>query len=323
MAQSVWLGLPLAALGLALTHALTGGRWAKALVAEMDAAIAALPLALVLFLPLLFDLRALYPWAAPAGAHLPNHAYLNVPFFTLRDLVVFAIWLSVAGAVLRWRARGEEDALSRGAGPGLILLFLSASLLAIDWTMSLEPEWTSSVYALLAIADQLVFGLAFLIAARLIAGPTPEALPDLAKLLLGAVIFWAYLAFMQFLIVWESDLSRELPWYELRARGGWGVVAVLVIFGYFLIPFSALILRRVQRSRAAMLAITALLVGMHAVYGGWLVLPAAGGFAWPAPVLLLACSCLWGAAFLWLRANAEMVARRLGGRAVRARPHAE
>jgi hypothetical protein len=322
-AQTIWLGLPLAGLGLALTHALTGGRWEHALGGEIDAAIVAMPLALVLFLPLLFDLGVLYPWATPTGADLANHAYLNGPFFTLRGLVIFAVWLVLAATALRLRARGDAEPLSRAAGPGLILLFLSGSLIAIDWTMSLEPDWNSTIYGLLVLADQFVFGLAFLIAARLLAAPAPECLPDLAKLLLGAVIFWAYLAFMQFLIVWESDLSKELPWYQLRARGAWGAVAGLIVFGYFLIPFAALILRRVQRSGPAMLAVALLLLVMHAAYDWWLVLPAVGGFGWPAPVVLLGFTLLWIGAFTWLRDRAEPIGRMARGRQFPRRRHAE
>ena len=119
------------------------------------------------------------------------------------------------------------------------------------------------------------------------AGAGPAVLRDLGRLLLGTVVLWTYLDFMQLLIIWESDLASDAPWYIARSTGFWGGVALLVAAGHFLLPFALLLFRRLQGSRGVLLGITTLLLVMEGVRAWWLVLP-----TWPHGVTWIDVACM-------------------------------
>ncbi len=272
-----WLAWPLGSLALVLIHALTGGKWGWAIRPQLIAGIATLPLVLPFALPLLFVLPSLYPWAQPAiQPHLPNGFYLNLPFFAVRGIVYLIIWLGLAGAVL-WTLGRQPSPLRRIAPPGLILLALSFTFAAIDLTMSLDPAFKSSVYGMLAGTEAVLFALSIaVLGLTLTNGAEAGGREDLGKLLLALVILWAYLDFMQVLIVWQSDLPDEAAWYAPRISHGWQYVAGVVALLHFALPFFLLLWPGIQRSRRALRAVTAVLVVAEALRAWWLVLPAAG-----------------------------------------------
>jgi len=296
-ALTVWMGWPVGCMGLLLVHALTGGRWGYATRPQLVAGMITLPLLLLAIIPLLIQIPTLYPWAtSDVAAHLNNRFYLNLPFFIGRRILYVIVWLGLSALILRALHQDDSDAaLARIAPLGLILLAITVSFSAIDTTMSLDPQFASSVYGLIAIAQMGLFALSVsLLAAAVGLPPDESTMHSLGRLLLGLLVFWAYLDFMQLLIVWESDLAKESPWYVLRWRGGWGTVAGIVAAGHFLLPFFALIWPQVQRSRRAIAGITALLVLSEVVRGWWLVVPASGrGFS---PVDVLAMLGLLGIA---------------------------
>ena len=140
--------------------------------------------------------------------------------------------------------------------------------------MSLDPAYNSSIYGMVATVGAVLLAMALATMRAALAGPR-AALPDLGKIVLGMVALWAYLAFVQFLIVWESDLGREARWYAERSTGLWGVVAAVLAVGNMLVPLCALLVPRVRRSRAGMALLCAWLVLMEVLRSWWLVLPAA------------------------------------------------
>ncbi|MDB6088511.1 MAG: hypothetical protein JWN85_1295 [Gammaproteobacteria bacterium] len=276
-ALSAWLGWPLGCMGLLLVHALTGGRWGYALRLQLVAGMHTLVLLLPALIPWLLVMPALYPWARPeAPAHLANGFYLNLPFFAARGGVYLLIWFGLRFFILRALREDEPDAaLARIAPGGLILLAMTISFAAIDTTMSLDPQFNSSVYGLMAMVGMGLLALSVsLLAAAVGSPPDPETTATLGKLLLALVLLWAYLDFMQFLIVWQSDLATEAPWYLLRSCGGWGIAAALVALGHFLLPFLALIWTPVRRSPGGIGSVAALLVLTEVIRTWWLVIPA-------------------------------------------------
>jgi hypothetical protein len=272
-AFSVWLEWPLGSLALLLAHALTGGRWGIAIRPALLGGLATLPLLLPGLLPLAAMFHVLYPWARP-DAVIPNAFYLNVPFFAGRSLVYLIVWFGLAAAVLGALRGGR--ALARLAAPGLLLLAFTATFAAIDFVLSLSPEFNSSVWGMIAAAGA---GLLALSVATFASAATADraALADLQRLLLGLVVLWAYLDFMQFLIVWESDLAPESAWYVARSTHGWGLAVIVIAVGHFLLPAALLIMPAVRRSRRAIMAVAAWLVLMEIIHTAWLVLPAEGG----------------------------------------------
>lgn len=297
-AFAFWVGLPLGALMLLLAHDLTGGRWGRAARAPLRAAATTMPLLALCLLPILFALPQIYPWARPEeAADLKNLFYLNAPFFIGRALVFVALW-SVLALVAAWRAPAVPAPL---AVVGLILLALTATLAAFDWTMSIEPDWGSSVYGMMVISGHLLAALALATLAAVVTGSAAEAgrRMDLGSLLIAGILLWFYLSFMQFLIIWEEDLPKEIAWYIPRLAGGWGWVAVLGAFGQGALPFFALIWWPVKRSRLGLEAVCVLLLASHLLESWWLVLPGTrGGWTWFAPAATLAMGGLWSALFL-------------------------
>src|SRR6185503_1858440 len=175
-----------------------------------------------------------------AVAHDPvlqhKSAYLNIPFFLGRAVFYFAVWITVAWFLNRWSMEQDEAPsfsvgkrlhhLSRG---GLLLYSLTMTFAAIDWVMSLEPHWYSTIYGILIIGGQVLTAMAFVIpivVALAANSPraqifSPSVLHDLGNLLLGFIMLWAYFSFSQFLIIWAGNLPEETPWYLSRLRGGW------------------------------------------------------------------------------------------------------
>ena len=278
-----WSGWPLGSLALVLAHALTGGRWGDALRPGLLAGVATMPLLPLLILPVLLSLPTLYPWAR-AGADLPNAWYLNVPFFAVRGTLCLLVWLGLAWAVLAGRA--EQVAV-----PGLLLLAFTVTSAAIDLTMSLQPRFVSSIYGMLSGAGAAVLALA---AAILLGGGVARGeRNDVAKLLFALVLLWAYLNFMQVVIVWQNDLVEQVPWYKLRAHGGWGWVMAAVALGHAVVPMAVLLSARARRSTRALVGVAALLAAMAVLRAWWTVLPEAPG-THAILTLLAALACLAG-----------------------------
>jgi hypothetical protein len=329
-AWSFWIGLPLGALMLLMAHDLTGGRWGTATGAPLAAAAATLPLAAVLFIPILLGLGRLYPWARPEeAAHLANHFYLNVPFFVARTVVYFVLWCLLAWLAAR-RRPPEKVGGATAAAPSLIVLALTSTFAAFDWTMSLQPDWSSSIYGMLVIGGDLIGALSAATFAAIVTrrATTPGERTDLGSLLIAGILVWAYFAFMQFLIIWEEDLPKEITWYLPRIAGGWGGVAVAIALGQGLLPFLALIWWPVKRSRAGLASVCCLLLAAHLLECWWLVLPgsADGRFTWQVLAATLAIGGIWCALFGWRLETGRLLPIRLdrrhaGSTAAEARSH--
>ena len=275
-----WLGWPLGSMALLLIHALTGGRWGLAIRPQLACGVATLPMLLPAALPVLFVLQALYPWMrADVAAGLTNRFYLNVPFFCARCVAYLIIWLGLAVVVLyALRQKNPQPLLYRVAPPGLILLALTVTFAAIDFTLSMDPHFASSVYGILVACEAVLLALSFALlgVSSMRARIEPDSARVLGRLLLALLILWAYLDFMQILIVWNSDLPNEAAWYLPRLLGGWAALAILIAGVHFLLPFLALIWPQVQRSQTALRALAALLVVTEVPRAWWLVIPAAG-----------------------------------------------
>jgi hypothetical protein len=297
------LGLPLGSLGLLMLQHLSGGEWGMVARRVFEAATRTLPVVALMFLPVLLGLDELFLWARPDavqgdGILQAKAPYLNVQFFIVRAAIYFAIWLLCGVLLNRWSA--EQD---RGVGattaysvrfrsvsaPGILAYVLTMTFASVDWIMSLDPHWYSTIFGLLTVAGQALMALAFAIAVLAAIVPSgafgdvvrPRHFHDLGKLLLAFVMLWAYLSFSQFLIIWSGNLPEEIPWYLERMRGGWGVIALALVFGHFALPF-ALLLSRDLKHRARLLATVAIVViAMRLVDLIWLIAPTAGHHGFP------------------------------------------
>lgn len=307
-AFSYWLSLPLGALALLLIRNLTGGEWQAIAHAPLTAAAAIMPLFILAFLPILVGLHDLYPWTQSRPASLANRWYLNLDFFGIRAALYFLVWNFFAFWQLRRPAAAPRSQVLSGFG--LILLAVSVTWAAIDWIMSIEPEWFSSVFGMMIGSGEFVLALAFALVAivtfRGPDGPADDAfrrhLANLATILLAVDIFWAYTSFSQWLIIWEENLTSEIPWYLERLRPFWRSVVLAVVFLNLAVPLFALVWTPAKRRPSLVCNVcVALLIG-GVLQSWWLILPhfrGGTGLIWLAPATMIGLGGAWLWLFLW------------------------
>ena len=278
------VGWPLGSTALIYIHALTGGRWGWAIRPQLAFGTATLAVVVPAIIPVAVLAGRLYPWMHSEAANgLSNTWYLNPGFFYGRGIVYVVIWLGIGAITLLALHRTDpQPMLYRAAAPCLILLELSVTFAAIDSTLSLEPEFKSSVYGMIISAEGVLFALSVGTFTALLMSPL-EPIPreDLGKLMLAVTIFWAYLDFMQILVVWNSDLPGEAAWYVHRTAAGWNWIAGLIALLHFFVPFFILLWPQMQRSRRMLIVVAAILIVAEIPRAWWLVLPSSpGGFTW-------------------------------------------
>lgn len=313
-----WLGVPFAGVTLVLVHDLSGGRWMVTARPVLDAAIATMPLATLAGIPAFMGLHDLYSWTHPATS-LGNSFYLNPTDFLLRYAVYIVLW-NLLGAFALWAPRDRAEpiapALSWLSGIGLLVLAFSVSFAAIDWILSVEPTFWSSVFPMVAGAGWFNTGLALVLLVVALcrwrnADPR-DHMADLAAILLATTIFWAYVDFCQFLIVWEENLKSEIPWYLSRIDAAWRpALFVSVVFGFF-VPFFALLTQPGKRSRRVVAAVCSLILIGRVADKWWLVLPEfrrTGPF-WLDIAAIFALGGLLLLLFLWLLRYGEILTIR-------------
>ena len=327
VAYLFWSGLSLGCLALLMLHHVVGGAWGAMIRRLLEAGTRTLPLMVVLFVPLLYGLTTLYSWARPeVVAHdvLLQHksAYLNVPFFVQRAAAYFAIWLIVMFFLNHWSRQQERVAgapqerrvqrrLRLLSAPGLMLYVLTVTFAAVDWVMSLEPHWYSTLYGVVILVGQMLaaLALAIVLITHLAEVPpvstvlTPQHLHDLGNLLLAFVMLWAYIGFSQFLIIWSGNLPEEVPWYIHRTQGGWEWLGRFVLLLHFGLPFVVLLSRTSKRRAQVLGRLAAGLLVMHLLELFWLVLPAFSPSTlvihWLDVGLPIGMGGLWMAVFVW------------------------
>lgn len=268
-------GIALGSLGIALLHSLTGGRWGETIAVPLRAAMTTIPLFAILFLPILFGVRVLYPWTSDPT--LLNHAYLNIPFFAIRAVVLFAIWIAMAFVALR-----TFPAAIPFAGGLLVLLCLTICFASWDWVMSLQPHWFSTIFGFYLVASQALAGFAFLIVIALLlsrGGPMegiyqPRHFHDWGKLLFAFVMIWMYFSYSQWLITWAGNLPEEISFFLARIRGGFGLLTLLIVVFHFVVPFSLLLSRDLKRNGRTLVLVAGGLLLMRWVELFWQVEPA-------------------------------------------------
>ena len=267
-AYTFWIGLALGSLAITLLHHLSGGRWGAVVRRVLESGTRTFPLLALLFLPLIPGIKSIYIWADEqkvAADQILQHKslYLNVPFFLGRAAIYFAVWLMLAYFLNKWSKQEDEGSTpllqSRFqflGGIGLLLYGLTATFASVDWMMSLEPHWFSTIYGLLVITGQVLSAFAFVIAIASILmrfKPLSDVITsihvhDLGKLMFAFVMIWAYLAFSQFLIIWSGNLPEEIPWYKHRLTHGWQVLGLVLVVLHFALPFLLLLSRDLKKN---------------------------------------------------------------------------
>ena len=312
-----WTGITVGSLALLMLQHLTGGGWGLVIRRALEAATRVLPLMAVLFVPVLIGAHSIYyAWMDPheVETHLAvkfKAGYLNLPFFTVRAVIYFAIWGALAFFLNKWSLEQDRTADNRYtknmrvlSGPGMVILIFSVTFASIDWYMSIEPDWFSTIYGFIYVAAWALSALAFVIAvmarlshqepmSRIVA---PLHFHDLGKLLLALVMLWAYFAFSQFLIIWSGNLPEEITWYLKRIYGGWGYLIVAIGILHFAAPFLFLLSRGLKRDPRKLVLVAVLILAMRCVDLLWMLVPAFQHRMW----ILMDVAAVIGFGGLWL-----------------------
>lgn len=261
-----WLGLSLGCMAILMLHHLVGGAWSIVIRRILESGMMTLPLMAILFLPILFNLPRLYFWARP-GLTDPklveiHQSYLNLSGLAIRYIFYFVLWIGMAYFLNRWST--EQDSIAGQStlrfralsSIGLVIYSFSISFAVIDWVMSLQARWISTIYGMIFIAGEALSALCFCVVIETILSkrkPMSEYLTDTqvhdhGKLILAFVMLWTYFNFSQWLIIWAGNLPDEIPWFFRRMNGGWGYVGFfLALFG-FAVPFALLLSRQLKRN---------------------------------------------------------------------------
>jgi hypothetical protein len=326
----VW-GMAQGGLALVMIHHLTGGAWGIAVRRIFEAQMRTLPLVALLFLPIGFGAQHLYPWAG-VNTHADNRffsGYFEPQFVWGRAVAYFVIWTAMARLLGRWSRQEDEQKSVAAAqkchnlsGPGLVAYGITLHFAAIDWMMSIQSAFTSTIFGPIVAAGQLLSALALALVVLRFCANRPEfagilssqVLLDLGNLLLTLVIVWAYLVWCQFMLIWIGDLPRDNIWWLVRQRSGWTGAAVVMAALHFAVPFFLLLFRAIKQDVRALSCIAALLLVMQFVFVAFQVIPAfaqsIAGENWLIVLVAIVVAGIWVAVFLWLLSRRPILPRQ-------------
>jgi hypothetical protein len=272
-----------------MIHHITDAGWSVVLRRLLENYSQSLVILLILFVPIVLNAGPVYRWTTSVEtAVVAKQAWLNLPFFTIRGFLYLSIWAGIA----LWMARVSHHQDSTGdvhdskrmqgaSAPGLIILALTTTYASFDWLMSLDPTWSSTIFGVYFWAGGIVGSLALLTLSIVLLHAagwlrntiTTEHLHDLGKLLFGFIVFWAYIAFSQYLLIWYANLPEETSYFIQRRTGSWNAFSWSLAIGHFAVPFVLLMPRTFKRNSRILGFAAAWILIFHYVDIYWLVMP--------------------------------------------------
>ncbi len=293
-----WLGVALGSMAILMIRHLTGGAWGMVIRRILGAAMRTLPLLFVLFIPIFFGIHRLYIWAQPLGniqdKHLREHleqitqTYLTVNGFIIRAVFYFAIWNLLSFLLTKFSKQQDSPnppdnvgSFRAVSGPGLILYAFTISFAAIDWIMSLDPSWISTIFGLLILIGEVLSAMCFAVVVERILFNykpmsemlKPDFVHDHGKWMLTFIMVWAYFSFSQWLIIWAGNLPAEITFYIRRLNGGWGSIGLFLVLFHFVVPFALLLSRPFKRDIRRLVWLAVWLMLMRYLDLFWIIEP--------------------------------------------------
>jgi hypothetical protein len=294
------LGASLGSMAFLMIQHLTGGMWGMVIRRQLEAAMKVLPLMAVLFIPIIVGMPCLYSgtpglndgWMKPypTDTHLieMTRSYLTVHGYIERAVVYFAIWLLLAFILSRWSNEQDSPPMQnlsprfrKIAAPGLILYAFTISFAVIDWVMSLDPHWISTIYGFIFIVGECLTAMCLMvIVENVLSRYQPMAslikakeVHDHGKLMLTFVMLFAYFSFSQLLIIWAGNLPSEITFFTRRLNEGWQRVGLALVLFHFAIPFLFLLSRSFKRNPRQLVWLAGWLIFMRLVDLFWYIEP--------------------------------------------------
>lgn len=292
------LGICLGAMFFVQVQHITRAGWGVTVRRVAENVMWVLPWMALLFLPVVVGFKELYTWSNPDlldpksvhydGNIAAKSGYLNPVFFSVRVVLYFVVWIAMAWYFRRTSLQQDKNGdgaltlrMARVSAPCLLLFALSVSFAAIDWIMTLNPHWFSTMFGVTYFAGAYMAFLAFVILlcrwlgrkGYLRAAINTEHYHDLGKLLFAFMVFWTYVNFSQYMLIWYADLPEETQWFQARRENGWGAVGTLLILGHFMVPFVFLMSRHIKRNPVTLIAGAVFMLVMHWVDMQYQILP--------------------------------------------------
>jgi len=297
-----WLGVALGSMAIVMIRHLTGGGWGTVIRRVLGAAMRTLPILAILFIPIIIGVlqHQMYPWLHPGSItdphikeHLDKHkfileSYLTSSGFIIRAVIYLAIWNLLSFLLSMWSKQTDKPGAPDNtqkfkavAGPGLILYAFTITFAVIDWVMSLDPSWISTIFGLLILAGELLSAICFaIVVERILVNYKPmsemlkpEFVHDHGKWTLTFIMVWAYFSFSQWLIIWAGNLPNEISFYLKRLNHGWGYIAIFLVLFHFCVPFVILLSRPFKRDIRKLVWLAVWLLFMRFVDLFWIIEP--------------------------------------------------
>lgn len=261
----------------------------------------------------------LFPGSRPEALHnkilAGKAAWLSLPFFSLRTVIILCLSLMALGILVRGSLRQDKSkdpqfsARARRFSPVFMVLFaFSVTIVAFDWIAGMVPEWYSDIFGVYLFAGSFLAALASTILATLylkshnrLSEVRGDHLYSLGTFTFAFTVFWSYIAFAQYMLMWYANLPDEVSWYHDRLHGGWHAVTVALAIVHFIIPFFALSTRDAKSNPKRLVKVGLVMLGAHLLDLYWLIFPVlspAPVFSWPELSFAL---LFLGGALLWIR----------------------
>jgi hypothetical protein len=330
VAYTFWMGVILGSMALLMVQHLSGGVWGIVLRRPFEAAVRTLPIMTALFLPIVVGMHSIYEWSHAGITDTDpiiaaKALYLNTPFFIARQVIYFAAWNLICHLLTRWSAEHDRTGdpallakLSRLSGAGLVTYFITVTFAMVDWTMSVNPHWFSTIWGMLYIGGQGLSAFAFGICVLVLLAQTSPLnrvitsnhFHDLGKFLFAFLMLWAYLSFSQFLIIWSANIPEEIPHYLTRWENTWKFLSIFIVVGHFIVPYALLLSRDLKRNAGKLRVIATWILCARVAEYYWHVAPELHRDGFTMSLLDVALPLALGGLFI------SLFVSQLGGRAL-------
>lgn len=288
-----WFNISAGCLFWLMVQHLSGGAWGIMIRRVIESGAKMIVPVMVLFIPVLVGMGSLYEWTHTADVQkdavlAQKQAYLNIPGFVIRLIIYIIVWGGLAWYLASVSSKQDKTidprhtiSMKRTSGVGLVLLFLTMTFAAIDWMLSLEPHFFSSMYGPVVMAGQALGSMSFVVAVMVLlvrVSPLRDRVTsghvwDLGNFMLATTMFWAYVNFSQFLIIWSANIAEEAPYYLRRMSGGWGWIGGFLIAFHFFTPFFMLLNRSVKKNINALVKVAIFILFLRFMDLCFLILP--------------------------------------------------
>lgn len=324
VAWTFCLSITLGALLFVIVQHLTRAEWSPVVRRIPEVLAWSFPMLAILSVPMWFGMHDLFHWTHadlydPASAHYDpilagKRSYLNTPFFAARFVVYFAAWTLIAFKLYKLSVQQDVDPdrsipkrQRTVSAWGLAVTAVTTAFASYDYLMSLDPHWFSTIFGVYFFSGGFLGALCVITLVAmyfrrrdlLTDAITKEHYHDLGKLIFGFVVFWAYIAFSQYMLIWYGNLPEETVWFRHRLEHGWDIISAILLLGHFILPFLILLPRGTKRVLPILGTMAVWLLIVHAIDMYWILMPVLQthweGFHWLDITCLLGLSALfWG-----------------------------